>query len=573
MVRRDEEETGSCVGKKEPAAVGRRPWAAPRFWGLLLVAALLMAFFPTCRTWAVAWLAPYLDAPSVEVMEIRVNTLSDPVAALVPLWRTGRTPQRLFVMRTISEYRHWRRAADWPAAIERLVTEAARDPDQEVRLLALHQLRSKAHPLTGGSARVAIHDPDPVIRFAGLKILTQCGGLADAESAVQLLRDPDPDVQVAAASALRQWTGRDFGIHDSTPATTRAKGVAEAELWWQQNAPQKDASSAGQTPGHLGSAMMARSRSESALAIRDLTGRRRQIREYIGVNRQALLIFWKTTDPISCRAMANLGRIAAGLPADFCLLPVCVDRVRTKHEGGDHVHGAAGAEGHGAQCSCEACGQGTAQAAHQHQAAHGGSLYEVGSCENGHVEVRLDGDVLCLWFVGGGNATGHAVRVPDSVIGLQVWADGERKSRPLVLVPKPDPLAEEIPGNCSQFVGSADWLGNVESLDACGTVTFKGVLRSFRIEHCWRHQHEHRHVATGNDVTLADLQQRLHRHATAWGLTCPQLIDDGQATVTYYASELPTYVLLDAQGRLCRRFVGVRNEAAFAAMLNALQER
>jgi hypothetical protein len=109
-----------------------------------------------------------------------------------------------------------------------------------------------------------------------------------------------------------------------------------------------------------------------------------------------------------------------------------------------------------------------------HEAHHGGCLNAIGSCETGHAEVRVDGDILTCWFVGGENFTDRAVRIPDKEIIVTVKdAKGERLIR---LVPSPIELAGEKEGDCSRFTGKADWLSAVKEFEGTCKVNFKGRL-------------------------------------------------------------------------------------------------
>jgi hypothetical protein len=120
---------------------------------------------------------------------------------------------------------------------------------------------------------------------------------------------------------------------------------------------------------------------------------------------------------------------------------------------------------------------------HGHKAAHGGCLNELEECENGHAEVKVDGNVLKLWFVGGGNDTKKSVRVPDKEITLTIKGEKGAADKQLVLKAKPIELAEEKIGDCSYFEGQADWLKDLKEFDAAGTVTFKGKQVKLKIDY------------------------------------------------------------------------------------------
>ena len=117
-----------------------------------------------------------------------------------------------------------------------------------------------------------------------------------------------------------------------------------------------------------------------------------------------------------------------------------------------------------------------------HVPVHGGCLNELGSCENGHAEVKVEGNVFRLWFVGGGTNTKTAVRVPDKELALTVKnVNGADKQ--IVLTAKPLALAEEKVGDCSYFEGHADWLKDLKEFAATGPMTFKGEKIIVKIEY------------------------------------------------------------------------------------------
>ena len=129
---------------------------------------------------------------------------------------------------------------------------------------------------------------------------------------------------------------------------------------------------------------------------------------------------------------------------------------------------------------------------HGHKAHHGGCLNVVGSCEIGHAEVRLDDGRLELWFVGGGNDTGSAVKVAAEKISLKVLLPGNEEKE-LELAASPLRLAGESIGDCSHFVGEAEWLRDIEEFHAEGGVDFRGGRRELIIEWPEGYDPEHHH--------------------------------------------------------------------------------
>jgi hypothetical protein len=132
----------------------------------------------------------------------------------------------------------------------------------------------------------------------------------------------------------------------------------------------------------------------------------------------------------------------------------------------------------------------------QHTAYHGGCLNVIETCELGHAEVRISGDQLQLWFVGGENETKRAVRISARQVVLAITPEnGGQKN--LTLMAKPIVLAEESVGDCSYFEGSADWLTGVKQFTASGTVELKGRPRSIRISYPDGYDPEEDHGHTG----------------------------------------------------------------------------
>jgi hypothetical protein len=137
-----------------------------------------------------------------------------------------------------------------------------------------------------------------------------------------------------------------------------------------------------------------------------------------------------------------------------------------------------------------------AEETHGHEPAHGGCLNELGACENGHAEVKVEGNIFKLWFVGGGTNTKTAVRVPDKQIALTVKTEKNAADKQIVLKAKPLALAEEKVGDCSYFEGQADWLKGLKEFSAEGTVNFKGLQIKMKIEYPQGYDPDHDEPAT-----------------------------------------------------------------------------
>lgn len=116
-----------------------------------------------------------------------------------------------------------------------------------------------------------------------------------------------------------------------------------------------------------------------------------------------------------------------------------------------------------------------------HEAHHGGVLNVIGE-EAGHIEIRVEGDTLEAWFVGGGHDTDRSVPIKAEEIPLKVTVPGKGE-RALVLKASPMKLAGEKVGHCSHFIAKADWLRDVKGFEARGEVVFKGIHQKVVIKY------------------------------------------------------------------------------------------
>ena len=115
-----------------------------------------------------------------------------------------------------------------------------------------------------------------------------------------------------------------------------------------------------------------------------------------------------------------------------------------------------------------------------HEAHHGGILNVIGE-EAGHIEIRIEGDTLEAWFVGGGHDTDRSVPIKAVEIPLKVTVPGKGEMV-LVLKASPMKLAGEKVGHCSHFIARADWLRDVREFEARGKVAFKGTRHELVIK-------------------------------------------------------------------------------------------
>lgn len=156
-------------------------------------------------------------------------------------------------------------------------------------------------------------------------------------------------------------------------------------------------------------------------------------------------------------------------------IPMICMADQDRHEAGEahHHHEGEGHKGH-------------------HKAHHGGVLNVIGNCETGHMEVRIEGDTLETWLVGGGHDTDRSVPVKADEISLTVSVP-EQGSRELILKADPLTLAGEKNGHCSHFVAHADWLKDLKEFEARGKLLFKGTRHDLFIKYPEGYDPDHGH--------------------------------------------------------------------------------
>lgn len=87
-----------------------------------------------------------------------------------------------------------------------------------------------------------------------------------------------------------------------------------------------------------------------------------------------------------------------------------------------------------------------------------------------------------------------------------------------------------------------------------------------------RHDHDEHHSAAPAD--FGEIRNKVERFVRSKGMTYRILLDPkSEVGRQFLGGELPTNVIIDSQGRICRRFVGSRPLAAFEAMLEVTEVR
>jgi thiol-disulfide isomerase/thioredoxin len=82
------------------------------------------------------------------------------------------------------------------------------------------------------------------------------------------------------------------------------------------------------------------------------------------------------------------------------------------------------------------------------------------------------------------------------------------------------------------------------------------------------HGHIHREGGHGESLGLKAVHSKIARTVKSRGINYPVLLDAGNSVGSQFnGGELPTTIVIDAEGRIRRRFIGERNLQVFQAML------
>ena len=290
-----------------------------------------------------AWLRPRLmqdiavraalDADSIDDAELRdAGAGRDLSAATIGrLWGTGRLPHRRAAISALTDRKH--RSREIVALADRLLSEAAVDPDLEVRTRALGGLTSASGSHQLAAAAWQLDDADPESRRLGLQTLRRAGGLGQVPWVLPSLTDPDPTVALFADSVLRSWSGRDSGLRLSRLLPERssllARPVAEEDTaairnaadgwrtWWETL--EKPADLSGTVPARPPPVRLPC----PPIRLPDLSGRIVDVESFRG--KWVVLNFWTTWCPACLVELPLLSELQRRHPDDLVVIGISLD--------------------------------------------------------------------------------------------------------------------------------------------------------------------------------------------------------------------------------------------------------
>jgi len=136
------------------------------------------------------------DAPTQEVVEDMIEHATDPRAALLAAWNSGKIIHREVAIRSLSQISPAEQP--WPPEFDSLLLSAALDPDMNVRESALGILQQRKHPALPALAAEQMKDFDQQVRLLGLDHLRSLRPTLGVPTVIPLLNDADPLIVTTA---------------------------------------------------------------------------------------------------------------------------------------------------------------------------------------------------------------------------------------------------------------------------------------------------------------------------------------------------------------------------------------
>lgn len=290
--------------------------------------------WPRVRQALTARMVLRAEVPSLDALQAALDGAADPAAFLDRVWQTGKVPHREWVMSRLGEDVATATSLNPPQVA--ILQAGALDADLGVREQALSVLAAKHSAEFFPLAAAQLGDVDPEIRLLGLRLIRQCEARQALPVVVPLLDDPDLRVVASAETALRGWTGIDYGVRmfhvlapgdgksaaDPARVATVRKAVAQRQAWWREHHAEYPATLPNPATSMPGRAV-------SDFALEDLNGRTVRLSEFRG--RPVLLNFWATWCTACAAELPDLIRLAKSQPGDLVIVGISLDGVPDEH--------------------------------------------------------------------------------------------------------------------------------------------------------------------------------------------------------------------------------------------------
>jgi thiol-disulfide isomerase/thioredoxin len=244
------------------------------------------------------------DAPGAGVVEDMIEQATDPRAALLAAWNSGKIVHREVAIGALR--RVFPDDQPLPPEFESILLSAALDPDMDVRELAFGILRERDHPALAELAAEQLRDPDQQVRLLGLKYLGTASPDVGVPFVAGLLNEPDIAVLGMSVKLLENWSGERFGakLSDTVQVEDKTSGLLEfqpagvaqtqaaagkARAWWAEH---KSEFRPVKLAVPAGAYAALRQVPEADFHLPTLSGKRVRLSDYRG--KVVLINFWTT---------------------------------------------------------------------------------------------------------------------------------------------------------------------------------------------------------------------------------------------------------------------------------------
>lgn len=328
----------------------RRPNLLLLTAGVMLVVGVWL-FREPLRQWISERATLSNDAPPPELVRDMIEQATDPRAALLSAWHSGKIVHRQVAVREVS---HLIQTSDeLPTELETLLLSAALDPDMNVREIALGTLSHRDHPALPALAAAQLEDCDSQVRYLGLTYLRKADVSVALPLAASLLDDPDLRVVGMSLKVMESASGEAFGskLSDTVQIENKQTGlkeyqesgisktaaaVVQAKAWWTEH---QD----GFPPVDLtvpeAAFSVGRRRPVRDFELRTLEGNKVRLSDYRG--KVVLLNFWTTWCTACVGEMPALNALQNQNQADLIILGISLDYIPDSH---GHIGGHAAVE-------------------------------------------------------------------------------------------------------------------------------------------------------------------------------------------------------------------------------------
>jgi len=167
------------------------------------------------------------NSPPPEVVAEMIELATDPPAALLAAWHSGKIIHRETAVHELGLL--YRPDQTIPSELKSILLAATLDPDLNVREAAFGILQTRKDPALTALAAAQLADADSAVRLLGLLHLGSAPASVGVPLVIGLLDDPELPVATQTLKLLQQWSGQNFGARqvDAVAMTNPQSGLPE----------------------------------------------------------------------------------------------------------------------------------------------------------------------------------------------------------------------------------------------------------------------------------------------------------------------------------------------------------